>query len=409
MAKRVAEAPADPPSPSPAGDTARSAASRVPHIAPEQHERPVVSIRVLVVSALIVLAVVALVAFLASIIGIVLVVLVAIVFAEGIRPLVQRLKSRFDIPMPLGIIIVYVAILAFFALLITLLVQPIVSEAQSMVTNFPTYKSNFLSFFNNLQAQFHFNVDVTKQVTDVLGTAQGVLLAIGGTIFSVLVNFVLVLVLGFLWLVSSDRLKRFAVDLFPERHQDLATDIFREIGYRMGGFVRAVAINSVIVGVATGLACFFLNLPSPVLLGVFAGITAAVPLVGPFVGVIPAVLLGFTIGPAYPVLVLAVLLVIQLIDANTVVPMVMNRVVALPALGVVLALLIGGTLQGLIGALLAVPIAAALQVLVVRVLVPIIHHAQGRDDRAFARAYTPLSAHLKDNAPRGGGRRSVPR
>ena len=367
-----------------------------------------ISIRVLVSSALIVLALVALVFFLASIIAIVLIVVLAIVFAEGIRPLVQRLRDR-RVPQPLGIIIVYVGIVAFFGLMITLLVQPIVSEAQQLVNNFGTYKAEFLSFFNNLQSQLHLNVDVTSQVTNFLGTAQNVLLAIGGTIFSVLVNFVLILVLGFLWLVSSERLKRFVVDLFPEQHQALATDVFREIGYRMGGFVRATAINSLAVGVAVGLACFIMQLPSPVLLGVFAGITAAVPIVGPFVGVVPAVLLGFTIGPAYPVLVLAVLLVIQLIDANTVVPLVMNRVVALPALGVVLALLIGGTLQGLIGALLAVPVAAALQVLVVRVVVPVIHHAQGRDDDAYARAYTPMSPHLAARAPRGGGRRLSPR
>ncbi len=376
--------------------------------AAEHHDRPVVSIRVLVSAALIVLAIVALVAFLTSIISIVLTVLVAIVFAEGIRPLVQRMRIR-NIPQPLGIVIVYVALLVFLGLLITLLVQPIVSEATSLAHNFPKYKSDFLSFFNNVQEQLHFNIDITKQVGNLLGTAQQVLVSIGTTIGAVIANFVLVLVLGFLWLVSSERLKRFVVDLFPERHQELATDVFREVGYRMGGFLRAVAINSVVVGVAVGLACFFLGLPSPVVLGVFAGVTAAVPLIGPFVGIIPPVLLGFTIGPVYPVLVLAVLLVIQLVDANTVVPMVMNRVVALPALGVVLALLIGGTLQGLIGALLAVPVAAALQVVLVRVAVPAIHAAQGRTDRAYAGAYTPLSPHLKASAPRGGGRREHPR
>jgi hypothetical protein len=87
----------------------------------------------------------------------------------------------------------------------------------------------------------------------------------------------------------------------------------------------------------------------------------------------------------------------------------MNRVVSLPALGVVLALLVGGALQGLIGALLAVPVAAALQVLLVRAMVPAIHQAQGRTDLAYAKAYVPLSPSLKDRAPRMGGRRVNPR
>jgi predicted PurR-regulated permease PerM len=361
-----------------------------------------------VTAALIVLGVVALVAFLASIIDIVLVVLVAIVFAEGIRPLVADLRRR-RVPTPVGILAVYVAILAFIALMVLLLVQPIVTEAQSLASHFPTYQRDLLNWFSGVEKQLHFNVDINKQLSSFVGATQQILIAIGSTIFTIIVNFVLVLVVGFLWLVSSDRLKAFTVDLFPETHQALVVDIFREMGFRMGGFLRASAMNSLAVGVVVGIACAIMRLPDPVILGIFAGLAAAIPMVGGIVGVIPAVLLGFTISPAYPILVLAVLLVIQLIDANTVIPMVMNRVVSLPALGVVLALLVGGALQGLIGALLAVPVAAALQVLLVRAMVPAIHHAQGRTDRAYAKAYVPLSPELKDSAPRMGGRRVNPR
>jgi predicted PurR-regulated permease PerM len=412
VARRVA---ATKPDEVPAAEPAKPTAEVVPERAPAESHRTThrdgvtaVSARTLVTAALIVLAIVALVAFLASIISIVLVVLVAIVFAEGIRPLVADLHRR-RVPTPVGILIVYIGLLALIALMVLLLVQPIISEAQSLASNFPTYQKDFLNWFTGVEKQFHFNVNVSQQVGSVIDATQKILVAIGATIFSLIVNFVLVLVVGFLWLVSSDRLKAFTVDLFPEAHHALVVDIFREMGYRMGGFLRASAINSVAVGLVVGAACALLGLPDSVILGIFAGLTAAIPMVGGIVGVVPAVLLGFTVSPEYPILVLAVLLVIQLVDANTVVPMVMNRVVSLPALGVVLALLVGGALQGLIGALLAVPVAAALQVVLVRALVPALHHAQGRTDRAYAKAYVPLSAHLKDTAPRMGGRRVNPR
>jgi predicted PurR-regulated permease PerM len=241
-----------------------------------------------------------------------------------------------------------------------------------------------------------------------LDTAKNVLLTIGGYIVSVLVNLVLVLVIGFLWLVTADRLKAFVVDLLPVPHQALAADVFREMGLRMGGFLRATAINMVVVGVLTGVATTVIGLPSPVLLGIFAGLTAAIPLVGPFLGIVPPLLLALTIGPGHAVLVVVVLLVIQLLDANLVVPMVMNRVVSLPALAVVMSLLIGGALEGLIGALLAVPVASALQVLLLRVIVPYIHHMQGRNTEAFARAYTPLSP-VHGAGPTQGGRRQQAR
>src|SRR5438132_11208110 len=114
MAKDVTEPAAKP-------RAGAAAAARKPAPRPhENHDRPVVTIRVLVSSALIVLGIVALVFFLSSIIGIVLAVLVAIVFAEGIRPLVHRLQAR-GVPQALGIVIVYVGIIAFFGLMITLL------------------------------------------------------------------------------------------------------------------------------------------------------------------------------------------------------------------------------------------------------------------------------------------------
>ena len=412
MAERVVGTPPDQdPAPEPDRPRAGDASDRVvtePQKTSRRDGVNVISVRTLVTAALIVLGIVALVAFLATIISIVLVVLVAIVFAEGIRPLVDDLRLR-RVPQPVGILIVYIAVLVFIAIMVLLLVQPIVSEASSLARNFPTYQKDFLKWFTGVEQQFHFNVDVAKQVSSVIDATRNILFAIGGTIFSIIVDFVLVLVVGFLWLVSSDRLKSFTVDLFPEAHQELVVDIFREMGFRMGGFLRAVAINSLALGLVVGVACWLLRLPDPVILGISAGLTAAIPMVGGIIGVVPAVLLGFTVSPEYPIVVLIVLMVIQFVDANTVVPMVMNRVVSLPALGVVLALLVGGAIQGLIGAILAVPVAAALQVLLVRAAVPAIHHAQGRTDRAYAKAYVPLSAGLKDSAPRSGGRRVNPR
>jgi predicted PurR-regulated permease PerM len=307
---------------------------------------------------------------------------------------------------------VYVGFIAVLALLITLLVQPIIDEATSLAHNFPSYQASIQSTVTSWQHALNLggsgSPNLGNTLAGSLDTAKNVLLTIGGYIVGVLVNLILVLVIGFLWLVTSDRLKRFVVDLLPLHHQDLAADVFREMGQRMGGFLRATAINMVVVGVLTGLACTALGLPSSVLLGIFAGLTAAIPLVGPFLGIVPPLLLGLTLGPGHAVLVVVVLLIVQLVDANFVVPQVMNRVVSLPALAVVVSLLIGGALEGLIGALLAVPVASALQVVLLRVIVPYIHVTQGRHDQAYARAYTPLST-AQGAGPTDGGRRRTPR
>src|SRR5579864_7157816 len=136
--------------PAPGREDAEAPSQPVAAAAPlhaAHRERAVIRVRTLVAAALIVLALVALAFLLSSILGILLVVLVAIVFAEGIRPLMHALQRR-NVPAPLAVVIVYAGLLVFLGVMVALLVQPIVSEAQTLAANFPTYRSDFLKFFN---------------------------------------------------------------------------------------------------------------------------------------------------------------------------------------------------------------------------------------------------------------------
>jgi predicted PurR-regulated permease PerM len=371
-----------------AGAPAAEPASVTAHLQERRRgARSGVKVRTLVAAALIVLAVVGLVFVLAQVGSLVLLFLIAVVIAEGVRPLVLRVQEL-RLPRAAAIVVVYLVLLAVLVGIVALLVQPVVSEAESLASHFPSYQRSAVHFIATVERHLGItNAQLTSQVEGALGQAGQDLVTIGGTIAAAVADLVLVLVMSFLWLTTSARLKSFVVDLFPPRAQALVVEVMQDTGYRMGGYLRAVAINMVVVGLATGVACALLGLPSPILIGLFAGIAAAIPMIGAVLGVIPAALLGFTVSPEYPLLVLVVLVVIQMVDANTVVPVVMNRVLALPALAVVLALVIGWALAGLIGSLLAVPIAAALQVVVSRVLVPYIHHTQGRLDPAYLAAF----------------------
>lgn len=355
----------------------------------EPEHRPVVRVRTLVAALLLVLAAVGLLFVLAQVFSLVLDLLIAVVVAEGIRPLVTRVQ-QLRLPRMLAIVLVYIGLLALLALLIALLVQPVVTEAQSLASHVPEYQKHAISLIDGVAKRLGItSTQITSQVGGLLGNAASSLVTIGTTLAGAVGSLVLVLVLTFLWLTTAGRLRSFTIDLFPPRAQPLVVEVLGDIAFRMGGYVRAVALNMVVVGVVTGVACTLLRLPSPVLLGIFAGITVAIPMVGPFIGGIPPVLLGFTISPPWALLVLVVIVVIQLVDANTVVPVVMGRVLALPALAVVVALIVGFALAGVIGALLAIPIAAAIHVLVNRVLIPYIHHLQGRPDPAYAAAFGP--------------------
>lgn len=348
-------------------------------------------IRTLVTAALIVLGVVALVALLLTLSSSVLVILMAVVFAEGIRPFVALLSKR-RVPQPLSILAVYAALLAGLAALVLLLAAPIAIQSGAFARNLPQYQQHLTGQLQSIAAWLHIDANFfNQQIGSLLAGAKQALLGVGSTTVAVVVNFVLVLVIGFMWLVSSAGLKQFVIDLLPERHRIDAGSVMDEVGTRMGGYVRGAAINGVMVGVATGVLSLLLGLPAPALIGAFAAVIALVPVVGAVLGVVLPAAIALTISPTHALLVLAVMTVLQVIDANAVVPAVMNRAAAMPPLGTVVALVIGGAVAGVIGALLAVPVAAALQVLVIRVLVPALHRAQRRSESLVAEVSTRAS------------------
>jgi len=129
-----------------------------------------------------------------------------------------------------------------------------------------------------------------------------------------------------------------------------------------------------IVGIAVAglVGIWFVARIIDVLLGVFAALTEAIPLVGPYIGGLPAVLLALSISPLRATLVILTYVIVQQFESNTLVPLVIGRTVGLNPLVTLLAVLIGAVLYGIPGALLAVPIMALCQVIFLRLIVPLL-------------------------------------
>jgi predicted PurR-regulated permease PerM len=103
--------------------------------------------------------------------------------------------------------------------------------------------------------------------------------------------------------------------------------------------------------------------PGALLLGLIAAITEAIPLVGPILGAIPAIIMAATVSPQLALLIAGVYLVLQVVENNVLVPVVMRNTIGISPFLIVLSLLVGGAAGGLIGALLAVPVAAAIELI----------------------------------------------
>ena len=112
------------------------------------------------------------------------------------------------------------------------------------------------------------------------------------------------------------------------------------------------------MGVATGIAYSSSGCPGALILGLIAALSEAIPIVGPLLGAIPAILVATTVSPQLALVVAGVYVVIQLIEGSVLVPLVMRNTIGISPLLVLVSLLIGGAAGGLVGAFLAVPVAA---------------------------------------------------
>ena len=118
------------------------------------------------------------------------------------------------------------------------------------------------------------------------------------------------------------------------------------------------------IGLGTSVAYTLLGVPAALLLGLFAALAEAIPIVGPLIGAIPAVLVAATVSPQLALVVAGVYVVLQIIEGNVLVPIVMRNTIGISPFLVIISVLIGGAAGGFAGALLAVPIAAVGEIVI---------------------------------------------
>ena len=127
--------------------------------------------------------------------------------------------------------------------------------------------------------------------------------------------------------------------------------------------MRGQLVLMLFIGVLAGVGYTIFGVKYALALGAFAALAELIPLVGPYIGGAPAVLIALTQNTTLALIVIVYIVVIQLVEGNVLVPRIMEKAVGVSPLTVIIGILIGSTLMGIGGALLAVPVTAAIQVI----------------------------------------------
>ena len=187
----------------------------------------------------------------------------------------------------------------------------------------------------------------------------------GLRIFHVGLIFVLAPIIAFYLLIDLPHIRRVAESLVPEARKQEVQVVAHRLNLAIGGYFRGQLLVAAIVGTMASIGLAVIDLPFWLVVGMVAGIFNMIPMVGPYLGAVPGVVVALTTGdPMKAVWVIVVMVVVQQIDNHFISPVVMQRAVKLHPAVVMLTLLAGGTLGGFFGLLLAVPTVAVLKILV---------------------------------------------
>jgi predicted PurR-regulated permease PerM len=196
-------------------------------------------------------------------------------------------------------------------------------------------------------------------------TADQVIVA-GFTIVEVFGALVTVVTLVYFWLLERARIQRFVLAFVALPRRGGVREAWNDVEDGLGRWVRGQLIIMALMGVATGIAYTLLGVPGALVLGLTAGLFEVIPIVGPLLGAIPALIVAATVRPELILSVAVVYAIVQIGEANILVPIVMRNTVGLSPFIVLVSILLGAGLGGIMGAFLAIPVAASAEIILER-------------------------------------------
>ena len=269
-----------------------------------------------------------------------------------------------------AVIIVYVGLVLVIALAIALFVPTAIDQLSLLASRGPEYVAQIPSAAVWVQEQLEqrgVRLNVEEAVRSALGSLQGYAsdmiknaLNIFTSLLSLLANIFIVLILGFYIAFEGPRLQQIIVNAIPAQYHDEVGFFTERVSRTFGGFIRGQLLQALLIGIGTAVAMTILGLDFVLVASLFAGLFMLIPLVGPFLGLIPPVLVVLAQSPGLAIWLLAALFIYQFVIVNVLMPRMMGEAVGLHPLLVFAALLISFKVAGFWGAFFCIPIAGVL-------------------------------------------------
>jgi predicted PurR-regulated permease PerM len=299
-------------------------------------------------------------------------ILISVFLALAINPLVEWLLSRGIKRRGLAVAIAYLTVLVALAAVAGLFIPTLVDQVNKFVDAVPGYVHDITKGRGRLgflETKYQIVEKVRKALRNngahkILGLSSTAL-AVTKSVISIVVGTLTIAFMTFFMLLEGPAwLDRF-YSVVPADRQARWRSVGRDIYRTVGGYVTGNLAISLVAGVSSSIVLFATGVPYSVALGLLVGILDLIPLAGATIAAVLVGTVAFLHGVTAGIIVIIFFVVYQQVENHVLQPLVYGRTVQLSPLAVLIAVLIGAEIAGVLGALAAIPVAGAIQVVLV--------------------------------------------
>ncbi|CUH94122.1 putative membrane protein [Propionispora sp. 2/2-37] len=307
-------------------------------------------------------------------------VILSLVLAFALNPLVNFFIAvpiwpfKKHLPRGVAVLLSFFCVTLFIYGVLAFLLAPFIVEFYKFLADLPALVSKLKGITleieknaYNIAIPDNIHTIVEQLVSGATSYSLDLVKRMVNTAFnfaSGVIELVVVPVLTYYFLKDGSCLKEEFLHLLPYKSKQKAQEIVEEMSEVISQYIRGQILVSFVIGLMVFAGMYILGVDYPMILGLLAMLTETVPIIGPIVGSIPAVLLAYTAGPALTVKVILFYIVIHQLENHIVVPKIMGHSIAIHPVMIIISFLIGGKLFGVVGMMLAVPAAALIRVLI---------------------------------------------
>lgn len=305
--------------------------------------------------------------FLLNILSVLSPFFIGFVLAWILNPIVNKLEKK-KMPRVVGSMLVYAIMILSIALFVGYMLPVIYDQIQVLIRNLPSIFNEVEIFMNNIVSRLG-NIDgvdfisiknqifttITGSFNNFMTSLPNTIMGMVGNLFSSLVTICFGLVIGLYMLIDFDSINGHLLNLLPKKNRFEASLLITNISTEVRKSVNGTLLVASMVFVCDSLGFFFIGLQAPLLFGLLCGITDLIPYVGPYIGGIVAVIVGFAQSPLIGILSLIIVVVVQLVENNILQPIVMSKTTELHPVTIIVGLLLFEHFFGIVGMILCTP------------------------------------------------------